>query len=66
MIIWRRACHGAGNCVEVALLPNGNIGVRDGKHPEAGYQEYTPDEWYLFTAGVRMGLFDVTTLRDWS
>lgn len=50
------ACHGAGNCVEVALLPSGGVAVRDSKTGRT--LEFTPDEWDTFLKGVRAGEFN--------
>jgi hypothetical protein len=47
-----------GNCVEVASLPDGEIGVRDSKHPEGAVLRFTSDEWDAFLGGVRNGEFD--------
>jgi len=47
-----------GNCVEVANLPGGGIGVRDSKDAEGPFLRFTPDEWYAFVGGVRNGEFD--------
>jgi hypothetical protein len=46
------------NCVEVASLPDGGIGVRDSKDAEAPILRFTPDEWRAFLGGVRNGEFD--------
>jgi hypothetical protein len=46
-----------GNCVEVASLPDGQIGVRDSKNPDGPVLRLTPDEWAAFLAGVRNGEF---------
>ena len=46
-----------GNCVEVASLPDGEIGVRDSKNP-GPVLRFTPDEWRAFIAGARNGEFD--------
>jgi hypothetical protein len=46
------------NCVEVAVLPGGEIGVRDSKHPGAAVLRFTPDEWRAFLGGVQAGEFD--------
>lgn len=45
------------NCVEVASLPDGGIGVRDSKDSEGPVLRFTPDEWHAFLAGVRAGEF---------
>jgi hypothetical protein len=47
-----------GNCVEVADLPGGHIGVRDSKHPQGQVLRFTPAEWQAFLGGVRLGEFD--------
>lgn len=46
-----------GQCVEVAWLPDGRIGVRDSKNPTGPALVYTPGEWDVFTAGVVDGRF---------
>jgi len=47
-----------GNCVEVATLPDGMIGIRDSKSPDGPILRFTPDEWDAFTSGVLGGEFD--------
>jgi hypothetical protein len=47
-----------GQCVEVAWLPDGRVGVRDSKSPDAGHLTFTPAEWDAFTAGVAGGEFE--------
>ncbi|MEV7970920.1 Scr1 family TA system antitoxin-like transcriptional regulator [Sphaerisporangium sp. NPDC088356] len=42
-----------GNCVEVAHLPGGRIGVRDSKKPSGPALIFTPGEWAAFTKGVQ-------------
>ena len=46
------------NCVEVADLPDGRIGVRHSKDTEGPVLRFTPDEWHAFLGGVRKGEFD--------
>jgi Domain of unknown function (DUF397) len=46
------------NCVEVASLPDGGIGVRDSKDSEGPVLRFTSDEWRAFLGGVRNGEFD--------
>jgi hypothetical protein len=46
------------NCVEVANLPDGEVGVRHSKHTEGLVLQFTPDEWQAFLGGVRNGEFD--------
>jgi hypothetical protein len=47
-----------GNCVEVASLGGGHIGVRDSKDRTGPVLRFTPDEWTAFLWGVRNGEFD--------
>jgi hypothetical protein len=47
-----------GNCVEVASLPDHEVGVRDSKDTEGPVLRFTPDEWHAFIGGVRNGEFD--------
>jgi hypothetical protein len=46
------------NCVEVANLPEGEIGVRDSKDSEGPVLRFTSGEWDAFLGGVRNGEFD--------
>ena len=46
-----------GNCVQVAELPDGQIGIRDSKAPHGPILRFTLGEWDAFTAGVRNGEF---------
>jgi hypothetical protein len=47
-----------GNCVEVADLPDGGVGVRNSRHPEEAILRFTPGEWHAFVGGVHKGEFD--------
>lgn len=48
-----------GNCVEVANLPGGHVGVRHSKDLESDLVlRFTVDEWRAFLGGVRNGEFD--------
>jgi hypothetical protein len=47
-----------GNCVEVASLPGGTIGVRNSKDSAGPVLRFTPREWHAFLGGVRNGEFD--------
>jgi Domain of unknown function (DUF397) len=47
-----------GNCVEVASLPDNEIGVRNSRDTEGSVLRFTPDEWHAFLGGVRNGEFD--------
>jgi hypothetical protein len=55
---WRRSarCDVNGSCVEVTLLPTGEIGVRDGKIGSASpVLAFSPQSWRGFVSGVRAG-----------
>jgi hypothetical protein len=47
-----------GNCVEVATLPGGEIGVRNSRNSAGPVLRFTSDEWHAFLGGVRNGEFD--------
>jgi hypothetical protein len=46
------------NCVEIANLPDGGVGVRDSKDLEGPVLRFTPDEWRAFLDGAKAGEFD--------
>jgi hypothetical protein len=48
---------GSKDCVEVAHLDGGMVGVRDSKNPTGPALVFTPSEWDAFTAGVHDGEF---------
>ena len=50
--------HVNGNCVEVADLSGGEIGVRNSRESEGAVLRFTPDEWHAFLGGVRNDEFD--------
>jgi hypothetical protein len=59
---WRKSSYSSGNggqCVEVARNLPGVVGVRDSKDRKGPVLIFTPDEWRLFTVGVRDGEFDL-------
>jgi hypothetical protein len=47
-----------GNCVEVASLAAGEIGVRNSRDRGGPVLRFTPDEWDAFLGGARNGEFD--------
>jgi hypothetical protein len=49
---------GSKDCVEVAFLAGGHVGVRDSKNPTGPALVFTPSEWDSFTARVTDGEFD--------
>lgn len=52
-----------GNCVEVAGLAGGGIGVRNSRDAGGPVLAFTPDEWCAFLGGVRNGEFDAFARR---
>ncbi|MFC3965785.1 DUF397 domain-containing protein [Nocardia jiangsuensis] len=46
------------DCVEVAHLDAGMVGVRDSKNPGRGALVFTSSEWTAFLTGSRHGEFD--------
>ncbi|WP_328408946.1 DUF397 domain-containing protein [Nocardia sp. NBC_00403] len=57
---WFKSSRSGGNddCVEVAHLDGGMVGVRDSKNPTGPALVFAPGEWETFTAGVVDGEFD--------
>jgi hypothetical protein len=47
------------SCVEVCLLADGRIGLRDSKDISKPPHLFTAHEWLAFLAGVRAGEFDL-------
>ncbi|WP_406231988.1 DUF397 domain-containing protein [Nocardia sp. NBC_01009] len=45
------------DCVEVAYLDGGMVGVRDSKHPTGPALVFTSSEWDAFTSRVHDGEF---------
>ncbi|WP_067532985.1 DUF397 domain-containing protein [Nocardia crassostreae] len=48
---------GGKECVEVAFLSSGHVGVRDSKNPDGPALAFTASEWNAFTASVDSGEF---------
>ncbi|PPJ35169.1 DUF397 domain-containing protein [Nocardia nova] len=51
---WFKSSHSGGSqdCVEVAFLADGTVGVRDSKNPTGPALAFAPEEWDAFTATV--------------
>ncbi|MGW0051069.1 DUF397 domain-containing protein [Nocardia cyriacigeorgica] len=49
---------GGNDCVEVAHLGQGRVGVRDSKNPSGPALVFTPSEWDSFLTRARAGRFD--------
>jgi hypothetical protein len=46
-----------GNCVEVAFLGDGQVAVRNSRHPAGPALIFTAAEWDAFLGGARDGEF---------
>lgn len=57
---WFKSSRSSGGkeCVEVAFVSGGHIGVRDSKNPSGPALVFTPREWDTFVTGARAGQFD--------
>lgn len=44
-----------GNCVEVARLSGGHVGVRDSKNQHGPVLVFTSADWQTFIGGVKSG-----------
>jgi hypothetical protein len=50
-----------GNCVEVAFLADGEIAMRNSRHPSGPALIFTRSEWEAFLGGAKDGEFSVPT-----
>ncbi|TQM44242.1 DUF397 domain-containing protein [Pseudonocardia cypriaca] len=60
---WRKSSFSGGNsggagCVEVALLPGGEVAVRDTKDRTLAPHRHSAPAWREFLAAVRAGEFE--------
>jgi Domain of unknown function (DUF397) len=46
-----------GNCVEVGFLPEGEVAMRNSRHPDGPALVFTRAEWQAFVGGARDGDF---------
>ena len=54
-----RASDANSGCVEVALLADGRVGVRDSKDPSQVALTFDPCDWSRFLDGAKAGKFDL-------
>ena len=62
-VAWRKSSFSGGNsggdgCVEVALLPSGEVAVRDTKDRALPPHHHSTEAWSEFLAGIRAGEFE--------
>ncbi|GLW08913.1 hypothetical protein Misp01_40430 [Microtetraspora sp. NBRC 13810] len=59
--VWKKSARGAagGDAVEIALLEDGQVGLRDGHDRDGAVLVFTAAEWADFVGGVKDGEFDV-------
>ena len=59
-LTWRKSSvsNHQGNCVEVAVLADGGVAVRNSRFPDGPRITYTRAEMSAFVQGVRAGEFD--------
>jgi hypothetical protein len=57
---WVKSSHSGptgGNCVEVAHLADGQVAVRNSRHPSGPALVFTAMEWDAFVGGTKDGEF---------
>ncbi|MFI2279887.1 DUF397 domain-containing protein [Nocardia beijingensis] len=56
-VTWFKSSYSSASrdCVEVAFLSEGSVGVRDSKNPTGPGLVFKPNEWDSFTARVTTG-----------
>jgi len=57
-LTWRKAKRSTtqgGNCVEMADLGKGNVGVRDSKNPDAGHFTLSPSAYRNLLNRIKSG-----------
>lgn len=65
-VTWRksRRSNPSGNCVELAVLADGGVAVRNSRHTSGPALVYTRDEMAAFVQGAKDGDFDDLIVRD--
>ncbi|MEU1350745.1 DUF397 domain-containing protein [Streptomyces sp. NPDC005775] len=59
-VVWQKSMHSnsQGSCVEFAKLPDGDVAMRNSRHPDGPALVYTPAEIEALLLGVKDGEFD--------
>lgn len=59
-VVWQKSRHSnsQGSCVEFARLPDGDVAMRNSRHPDGPALVYTPAEIAALLLGVKDGEFD--------
>ncbi|MEV5412453.1 DUF397 domain-containing protein [Thermopolyspora sp. NPDC052614] len=56
--VWAKSSRSTnGNCVEVARLQSGHVGIRDSKNQNGPVLIFPQGEWTAFIGGVKSGEF---------
>ena len=61
-VTWRKSSYSGsngGNCVEIAVLPDHSLAVRDSKDPDGPKLTFTRTEWRTFTTALGTGALDL-------
>lgn len=54
--VWAKSSRSTnGNCVEVARLKGGHVGVRDSKNQNGPVLVFSSDDWQAFVGGIKSG-----------
>lgn len=59
-VVWQKSrySNSQGSCVEFAKLPDGDVAMRNSRHPDGPALVYTPLEIEALLLGVKDGEFD--------
>jgi hypothetical protein len=60
-VTWRKSRRSGpqgGNCVEIAHLEDGQVAIRNSRHPSGPALLFAPAEWDAFLGGVKNGRFN--------
>lgn len=65
VVEWHRSSRcAAGNCVEVAINPDGTVSLRDSKNPDGPTLTYSREDWATTLAALGTGAFRTEALRE--